>query len=705
VFDGASKSDQVALELQIRTAGVPGVEVVREKKGTLDFADSQGASFTELFGLIGGFTVVAGVLLLINIFVMLAEERKSVLGMLRALGLKRNHLVRTFGLEGNLYATAASVLGVAAGVGVGRVIVTVTERIFSEGRRRTSLQFAVRPSSLLFGLAIGLVISVLTVWGTSIRIGRLNVIRAIRDVPEPPRSGHRRRTLAVAAAGFIAGGVLFEMGLMSDSPVLALVGPALALWSAVPLVQLFTTRRRAVSIPCAVLLLYVVSAFTVLPSTFAKPGVEVFFVQGLVLVFTAVAIVTTNGDQFHRISDRLASSGNGLATRLGLANPLAKRFRTALLLGMYALIVFVLVFMTVFAAVFQAQGPKLADDTRAGYDLRVDSNPGNPVTAEQLQGRPDVVAAAPIVQALAKFETPTKTDTFQRRFSGFDESLLSRGVPVLSSRDARYQNDEAAWRAVLASPDLVIVPSDFLSQGNGPPISTVKAGGRLTLIDPAAGRRHELTVVGIDGDVDPADNGALVAASAVPTLVDRSVVNRFYVAVRHGASPDQVATQLQGDLLDNGVRADTFRSLVDDRLRGTTAFIRLLQGFLALGLVIGIAGLGVVMVRAVRERRREIGMLRAMGFSASVVRRAFLIEATFIALQGIAIGTALGLVTGFSVLSSSETFGDKALPFTVPWAAIGLLAGAALLASLLAVAGPATQASRIKPAVALRIAD
>jgi len=43
--------------------------------------------------------------------------------------------------------------------------------------------------------------------------------------------------------------------------------------------------------------------------------------------------------------------------------------------------------------------------------------------------------------------------------AAFDESLLARGVPVLSSRDGRYASDEVAWRAVLASPDLVIVPS------------------------------------------------------------------------------------------------------------------------------------------------------------------------------------------------------------------------------------------------------
>ena len=151
----------------------------------------------------------------------------------------------------------------------------------------------------------------------------------------------------------------------------------------------------------------------------------------------------------------------------------------------------------------------------------------------------------------------------------------------------------------------------------------------------------------------------MVAARTVPVLVDRSAAARFYVAVRPDADPHAVGSRLQADLLANGVKADTFRSLVDDRLKGTTAFLRLLQGFLALGLVIGIAGLGVVMVRAARERRREIGMLRAIGFPGSVVRRAFLVEASFIAVQGIVIGGGLGIVTGFSVLSNSSTFDCK----------------------------------------------
>ncbi len=106
------------------------------------------------------------------------------------------------------------------------------------------------------------------------------------------------------------------------------------------------------------------------------------------------------------------------------------------------------------------------------------------------------------------------------------------------------------------------------------------------------------------------------------------------------------------------MRADTFRSLVADNSTATTQFFRLMQGYLALGLVVGIAGLGVIMVRAVRERRRQIGMLRSLGFSASKVRAAFLFESGFVALEGIVIGTALALVTSYQIVVNSDALGD-----------------------------------------------
>ena len=111
------------------------------------------------------------------------------------------------------------------------------------------------------------------------------------------------------------------------------------------------------------------------------------------------------------------------------------------------------------------------------------------------------------------------------------------------------------------------------------------------------------------------------------------------------------------------------------------------------------------MVRAVRERRREIGMLRAMGVRAPTVRRAFMIEAGFLAVQGIVIGIGLGALSAYQVLVNSTTFGVQTLEFAVPWPALASLSLVPLVVSLLAAARPANRAAGIRPAVALRIAD
>ena len=155
--------------------------------------------------------------------------------------------------------------------------------------------------------------------------------------------------------------------------------------------------------------------------------------------------------------------------------------------------------------------------------------------------------------------------------------------------------------------------------------------------------------------------------------------------------------------LANGADAATFRSIVEENLTAQTSFFRLMQGYIALGLVVGIAGLGVVMVRAVRERRREVGILRSLGFQAAQVRRAFLAESGFIALIGVLTGTILAIIVAWRLIGT-DAFGDD-LPFSLPWGQLVIVVGLTLLFSLLATAAPAQQASNIRPAVALRTTD
>ena len=144
---------------------------------------------------------------------------------------------------------------------------------------------------------------------------------------------------------------------------------------------------------------------------------------------------------------------------------------------------------------------------------------------------------------------------------------------------------------------------------------------------------------------------------------------------------------------------------MEQNFSANRSFFRPMQGFLALGLLVGIAGLGVVMVRAVRERRRNIGVLRALGFQTGTVQRAFLTESSFVALEGILLGSALGLVTTYLLFQNDPSFDNASTGFPIPWVSIAVLAAATALASLAATAWPARKAARIRPAVALRVAD
>jgi putative ABC transport system permease protein len=708
VFDGAKATPRVHPVLDDRVKALPGVDVQDAKQDLLDRADADAGEFVQLFAGIGAFSVIAGILLLVNVFVMLSDERKPELGMLRAVGLKRNHLVRAFGAEGGVYSFLAGITGALAGVAVGRVVVIAAERVFNAGqeeRFQIGLRFTARPGSLISGFVIGGVIALFTVWIASLRIGRLNVIRAIRELPEPSTARSRSQALTLGALGLLTGGLLFVIGVGAQWWFGGLVGVPLAAASSVPLIERLVQRRAAVSWACIVTLVWGVTCFTFFPAVFEGSGIPTFVVQGMLLVAAAVALGATHADTLGRIITALSGPGRGLAPRLAFAYPMARKFRTSMLLGMYALVVFVLTFLAVFSQLFDAQAPRFTEESSAGYDLVVESNAANPATINSLIAEPEIATVAPIVRGTPKFSAPSHPTPIDWPVSGFDRSFIQRGQPKLSAHLDSFPSDRDAWMFVLDSKDLAIVSDFFLQEGGEPNQARVHLGDRITAFNTLTGDRREFTVAGLLSS-DWLEQGAVVSAAVAREFLGAAAVsNRHFAELEEGQDPEQASRRLSGNLVQYGVKAETIESIIRLQLQQQEGFIRLMQGYLALGLVVGIAGLGVVMVRAVRERRRQIGMLRAMGFSRRVVRAAFLLEAGFVAVQGILVGAVLALVVSYQLTVNSDVFGEARLDFTVPWLPLGILLVVALTASLAATAAPANQASRIRPAVALRIAE
>jgi putative ABC transport system permease protein len=124
---------------------------------------------------------------------------------------------------------------------------------------------------------------------------------------------------------------------------------------------------------------------------------------------------------------------------------------------------------------------------------------------------------------------------------------------------------------------------------------------------------------------------------------------------------------------------------------------------MALGLVVGVAALGVISARAVVERRQQIGVLRAIGFRRTMVQASFLLESSFVALTAVFVGTGLGLLLADNiVVDQRQQASWHSLTLVVPWADLGIVFVAVYLVALATTYAPALRASRIYPAQALR---
>ncbi|MEU8654391.1 FtsX-like permease family protein [Streptomyces sp. NPDC048737] len=725
VESGEYLTDRVTADIRQALGPLAGQTAVETPKHTvLRDARQAGDSLGALFLMIGSFSIIAGALLLVNIFVMLGEERKSQMGMVRAVGMKRSRLVGSFTLEGAAYALLSALPGVAIGVAVGWGVSVVAAKIFegwAVGGSSIRIVFAVTPTSILNGLAMGLLIAFAAILATSVRISRFNIIAAIRDLPATPGRKPRRRLLVVSTALAVLCALAAVPAVARSQPDTTYLLPALALVFAAPALLRVLSRHTVTTLVAGAVLTWTLLAPVVRPRIFDTPSMSVYVVQGALAAFSAVVLVSDNQQTLLRPLRRLLQrpTEGGLAARLAVAYPLAKRFRTGATLVMYTLIMFVLVLLTEISGILRAGVDGVVADATAGYSLRLDYNAqvaGDRLAAD-LRGGPsaaEISAVTPLLNA-----TGRATDPGRRGTQPLDAAVV--GVPdgaitgiTFRERLPGLGDDAAVWRALATDPRYVVLDGFFGSTG-GPAGDYYDPGDTLTLTDPRTGRSERKVIAGVlsNGMVFYPGTGA--SSTTYPVVLGERATRELFgaqaqnasalVRTSPGTSPDALATRLQGGQLASSLVATPIESDIRRQFDSSTAFFRLMQGFLALGLGVGITGLGVVMVRAVRERRRTIGILRALGFRARTVQRSFLWESTFIAVEGIVLGSLLGVLTTWLMYRNSAAFEGLEGGFPVEWTGIGALAAATFAASLLATIGPARRAAAIRPALAVRVTE
>jgi len=659
----------------------------------------------------GGFTgvlsiivLLAGMVLVVNLMATLVEERRPRLAVLRALGLSRLGLVAALSTEGALYSLVAAVVGIVPGVLVSWALVATTIRgtgsVGAGGGigfgRDLQLQLSVRPSALAVAIAAGAVVTLAAVVLAAVLRSNMTIAAAIRDLPDPASVNRgalsaRLRSFGLAIGSLIA---LFNpLPPLPGGPLRLLGGTGLIAFAALSMRGRIPDRARLTAAGVA-LAAWALTSLSVSFSTATSQsgGIDLFIAIPVTALGLSLAIVNNVRLLESAASVAGVASGRLRATlRLALAYLIRRPLRASVTVATLALLLAVIVLYNILIADFANQTRQ--SDARAPYDISVFMPSQQAVVlSTALQAQVATSLSIPTRSYLGPVQVSSPAGTpalwHQERISLYELTPeLVRNPPMgsnMTNRLPQFPNDAAAWRRVQNDPGWV-----FWTRFN--------TDVRLTFVGPEG-----LVTRTVAGDVgDPILDGIIGSPQALTPFSYLPLGTTVLVKAKPGVDPHALAAQLQHALLPEGAEVTAISDLLTQRDVAFGLFASVPVLFMRMGMVIGILSLAILALRAVVQRRRSIGVLRALGYRRGEVIAGVVTEATLTTTCGVLVGTVTGLTTGYLYLNGAIAATSFGFDIVSLAGTLALMYAAVLLATV----GPALAAARTPPAQALRLQE
>ena len=684
----------------------------------LQQAETSGQSLQDVLLVLGLFSIVAGAMLIVGIFVMLAEERKGEMGMLRAVGLRRGQLVYTYLFEGLFYSAGSAFAGTFLGVAVGYAIIYAFSTYFASSQVTGAAildSFTATPLSLAIAYVVGFVLTLLTVLATSAYVARVNIVRAIRSLPEPAPTRRTYNFLAYSGILIALVGGLLLRATYSGSGNLwpPLVGGGLLLIGAALVASRFFLNRSVfTALGIALILWDGVPALThLIVGTQHSGGIDALFVDGILMVLGAILIYVFNSNLVVRAVTRAAGGRPRTVSvvRIGLSYPSRRPFRTAINLVIFALVLFTVVSVASIGSSLQTNLNGLVVSESGGYTFFGYSSHPIPDLPSAIANNSTL---APLYSTVVPMVAGGSIVNYSGAGGAFDYTLFAAPTTAPPSQNfyaTNHYNFTATWHGMSQSAvfadladnaSVAIVDSSFngISSGISPATTTVSPGLAVNVLNPLTGANRSLIIIGI---MNQAFVAGIWVNPGTATALGYHGATAFFLTTTPGTSPVHAAQVTKAAFFVYGLLLYNFAQILAKSIQTTEAILGLLEVFVALGLAVGIAAMGIVALRAVSERRGEIGMLRAAGFTRGMILRVFLLEYSYMSLLGIAIGTSLAILLIYDASQNAANL----LSFSIPWSNIAVVVAISYALTVAAILGPSLKAARLPPAEAVRYSE
>jgi putative ABC transport system permease protein len=526
-------------------------------------------------------------------------------------------------------ALAIGIVGAVVGIGGGFLIAMLLNGLLEAFEIDLPTTGLVMESrTIIVSLLIGIVVTVLSSLVPALRSTRVPPIAALRATVEPPS---RRRRLALVAISLLLGAA----GL-----VMVLIG-------------LFGS---------------------------ASAGTKAGLIgAGAVVIVFAVSLFSPNlVPPLARIAGWPLERLRRLLGRLSRENAQRNPSRTAVTAAALMIGLMVVTFVTVFAAGLKSSVAQVVDENFAGGLVIQNSDGFSPIpggAAVAARKVPGVNAVATIRAEQAKLVPGGSGTKVSAPSSDIEKTVdleWKKGGPAVLRR---LRDDQA------------VLSDGFASDHN------LKVGDRFRLLSQTR-RRPSFEVAGEFHSKLEVFGSVLITQAAMAREFGQTQDTIDFVQVKPSANPAEVQAILSRGVETAFPVAEVLnqQELKESREEQVDQLVNLVYALLLLAILISLFGIANTLALSIHERRRELGMLRAIGMSRRQVRTMIRYEAVITALIGAIIGMALGLV--FAALIA-QPLKDEGFTLSYPVGSlIGLLVFAAIIGVLAAIL-PARRASRL----------
>jgi putative ABC transport system permease protein len=389
-----------------------------------------------------------------------------------------------------------------------------------------------------------------------------------------------------------------------------------------------------------------------------------------------------------------------------------QRGRATVTMALFGMVIFIMVAaLTLIDVLVNAYGN--VEPPVAGFDLRMDLDESSAISDLEI-----ALADAPAVSrasfggvgGIAFMETTAiQFETSRARWQDaplaiVDEQFLTAIQTRMQHQSSDYTTTATVWTAMREQPGTVVItgrlPDGFVLPNT---VSEAFEPFTIWLRPPSDGLPVKVSVIGIidaSSDLEPGIYTSRTTAASMSVALPSP--RTYFLSLAQGVQARDAAQGLQISFGAQGGRItilnETARLIQTIRL----LLIQIVQGFLGLGLLAGIAAVGLLGVQAVLERRQQLATLRSIGFTTWQMCATIVVESGMVAVVGIATGVIAGLVLSRSLIAVFALRYPELL-YSVPWQQILVTTGIAWFGSTAIILLAAWQAGRVAPAEALRV--